>query len=122
MSVTIDGQELFDRQQLKIELGSFKRGSVEKSVPSMDGVLTIDLGGRGRKIKHTGTLRAKSRTQMNDRINAISFFLDGDTHTLVTEDGREYENLRLDSFKVTGERVDGTGVMVDYEIKYTQLI
>ena len=122
MSVTIDGQELFDRLQLKIETGSFKRDSVERSVPSLDGVLTIDLGGRGRKIKQTGTLRAKSRTQMNEKINAISVFLDGDTHTLVTGDGRKYENLRLDSFKVKGERVDGAGIMVDYEIKYTQLI
>ena len=122
MSVIIDGQKLFHKQQLKIELGSFKRDSIERAVPSLNGVLTIDLGSRGRKIKQTGTLRAKSRTQMNERINAITTFLDGDTRTLIIGDGREYENLRLDSFRVTGERVDGTGIVVDYEIKYTQLI
>jgi len=122
MSTLLDGQELFDRRQLKIELGSFKRDSVERAVPSLNGVLTIDLGSRGRKIKQTGTLRARSRTQMDERINAISFFLDGDTHTLVIGDGRKYENLRVDSFEVTGERMDGTCVVVDYEIKYTQLI
>ena len=122
MSTLLDGQELFDKQQLKIELDSFKRDSVERAVPSLNGVLTIDLGSRGRKIKQSGTLRAKSRTQMNQRISAISVFLDGDTHTFVTDEGQEYENLRVDSFKVTGERIDGTGIVIDYEIKYTQLI
>ena len=122
MSTLLDGQELFDKQQLKIELGSFKRDSVERAVPSLNGVLTIDLGSRGRKIKQSGTLRAKSRTQINERISAISVFLDGDTHTLVTDGGQEYKNLRVDSFKVTAERIDGTGIVIDYEIKYTQLI
>ena len=121
MSTTIDGQELFDRQQLKIEVDTFKRDSVERAVPSLDGVLTIDLGSRGRKIKQTGNLRAKSRSQMNDRVNKISNILDGDTHTLVTDDGQTYENLRKDSFRVTSERVDGTSIVVDYEIIYMQL-
>jgi hypothetical protein len=82
MSVNIDGQVVFDRQQLKIEVGSFTRDSIERAVPGLDGVLTVDLGQRSRKIKQTGVLRAKSRTQMNERINTISTLIDGDTHTL----------------------------------------
>lgn len=122
MSVSIDGQMVFDRQQLKIEVGSFTRDSIERAVPGLDGVLSIDLGQRSRKIKQTGLLRAKSRTQMNERINAISALMDGSTHTLVTGSGDKFDNLRMDSLNTSNERTDGAGIVVDYEIVYTQLI
>ncbi len=121
MSVTIDGQSLFNEHDLEIEAGSFGRDSIERKIPGLDGVLSIDLGRRGRKIRQTGTLRAKSRTQMNKRITAISAIADGDTHTLVTDIGESLNNLRLDSFKTNKERTDGIGIVVDYEIVYTQL-
>ncbi len=122
MSVTIDGQTLFDEHQLEIETGSFSRDSIERRMPGLDGVLSIDLGRRSRKIRQTGTLRAKSRTQMNERVNAISAFTDGDTHTLVTDSGEIMDDLRMDSFKTDKERTDGIGIVVDYEIVYTQLV
>ena len=59
---------------------------------------------------------------MNERINAISAYMDGDTHTLVTNGGEEFDNLRMDVFKVTKERTSGSGVVIDYEIVYTQLV
>ena len=122
MSVTIDGQTLFDGHQLEIETGSFNRDSIERRMPGLDGMLSIDLGRRGRKIRQTGTLRAKSRTQMNERVNAISAFTDGDAHTLVTDSGEILDNLRMDSFKMDKEQTDGIGIVVDYEIVYTQLV
>ncbi len=121
MSVTIDGQTLFDEHQLEIEAGSFSRDSIERRMPGLDGVLSIDLGRRGRKIRQKGRLRAKSRTQMNERVNAISALADGYTHTLVTNTGEALDNLRIDSFKTDKERTDGVGIVVDYEIVYTQL-
>lgn len=121
MSATIDGQAVFDEQSLEIEAGSFSRNSIEKAVPGLDGMLTIDLGRRGRKVKQTGTLRAKSRVRMDERIADISMYMDGKTHTLATGDGRQYQNLRMDSFKVVNERVDGVFIVVDYEIIYMQL-
>ncbi len=121
MSATLDGQSLFDEQQLEIEPGSISRDSIERAVPGLDGVLSIDLGGRGRKIKQKGVLRAKSRSQMDDRISVISAYMDGDTHTLVTSGGKEFDNLRVDVFKVSKERASGGGVAIDYEIVYTQL-
>ncbi len=121
MSMTIEIQEVFDRQDMKIEAGSFTRDSIERAVPGLDGMLTIDMGGRGRKIKQTGTLRAKSRAALDDRIAAVSSYMDGDTHTLVIGDGREFDNLRMDTFAVKDERVDGAGIVIDYEITYTQL-
>jgi hypothetical protein len=122
MAFTLDGQSLFDEQQLEIEPGSFRRDVIEKTVPGLDGVLSVDLGRRVRKIKQIGVLRAKSRSQMNDRISTISASMDGDTHTLVTESGEKFDNLRLDVFKVNKERADGGGIVVDYEIVYTQLV
>ncbi len=122
MSVTLDGQNLFDEQQLEIEQDSLNRDSIERVVAGLDGVLSVDMGGRTRKIRQRGTLRAKSRTQMNDRINVISAYMDGDTHTLVTGDGDKFDNLRMDSFKVSKERTGGSGIVVDYEIVYTQLV
>ena len=121
MNTTLDSQALFDQQQLEIEAGSFTRDSIERAVPGLDGVMTIDMGQRGRKVTQTGTLRGKSRVHMDDRISAISNFMDGDTHTLITGDGREFVNLRMDTFKVKNERLDGAGIVVDYEITYTQL-
>jgi hypothetical protein len=95
---------------------------VERAVPGLDGVLSIDMGGRGRKIKQAGVLRAQSQLQMTERIGAISAYMDGDTHTLVIRSGEEFDNLRMDLFKVMEERTSGGGVAVDYEIVYTQLV
>ena len=122
MGLTLDGQKLFDEQQLEIEPGSFRRDSIEKTVPGLDGVLSVDLGRRVRKIKQRGVLRARSRSQMNGRISAISAYMDGDMHTLITNSGEKYGNLRMDVFKVNKERTDSGGIVVDYEIVYTQLV
>ena len=122
MKVTLDAQTLFDEQALEISPESFSRDSIKRTVSGLDGVLSIDLGRRGRKIKQTGTLRAKSRAQLDERISKIAAFMDGDTHTLITSRGREFANLRMDSFKAGSEHADGTGIFVDYEIVYTQLV
>ena len=122
MSITLDGQSLFDQQQLTIELGSIQRDSTERKIAGLDGVLSIDLGQRGRELKQRGVLRAKSDLQMDGRIDAISAYLDGNTHTLARSDGEQLNNLRMDSFKVSKERAGGKGIVVDYEIIYTQLV
>lgn len=121
MNGTLDGQILFDRQQLQIEPDSFSRACIEKAMPGLDGLLSIDLGKRSRKIKQTGTLRAASRSQMQHRIDAITAFMDGHTHTLTIGAEQTFEDLRMDVFKVTGERATGSGLEADYEIVYTQL-
>jgi len=121
MNTTLDGQGLFDEEGLKIEVGSFVRDSIERTAAGLDGVLSIDLGRRSRKIKQRGVLRAQSRAKLNERISAISGYMDGDTHTLRTNNGESIGNLRMDSFKVTEERASGSGLCCDYEIIYTQL-
>lgn len=122
MSVTLDGQNVFNEHQLEIEQDSLNRDSIERAVGGLDGVLSVDMGGRSRKIRQRGTLRAQSQTQMNSRINVISAYMDGNTHTLVSNEGEKFDNLRMDSFKVNSKRAGGGSMVVDYEIVYTQLV
>jgi hypothetical protein len=122
MKTTLDSNTLFDEQALEISVKSFRRDSFERTVPGLDGMVNIDLGQRGRRIKQTGTLRAKSRLQLEQRITKIAAFMDGYTHKLITVGGQEFTNLRMDSFKTSTERADGTGIIVDYEIIYIQLV
>jgi len=121
MGATLDGHNLFDEQQLEILPGSLSRDSIERTVAGLDGVLSIDLGKHSRKIKQTGVLLAENRTRMNEKINAIANYLDGDTHTLVRSNGESMDALRMDTFKVSNERTSGNGFCCDYEIIYTQL-
>jgi hypothetical protein len=122
MTVTIDGQALFDEFQLEIKPDSFTRDSIDRKMPGLDGVLSIDLGRRGRRVRQRGTLRAKSRIHLNERVHTISALADGKTHTLVTDTGESLDNLRVDTFATERERTDGIGMIVDYEILYTQLV
>ncbi len=122
MATTLDGQRLFDEQQLEIESGPAGRDSIERKIAGLDGVLSIDLGGRGRLIKQSGLLAGQSRLQVNRRIDAISAYMDGAAHTLITSDGEKFENLRMDAFRITRRRTSGIGVSVEYEIVYTQLL
>ncbi len=121
MGTTLDGQNLFDEQQLEIGSASQRRDSIERAAPGLDGVLSIDMGARGREIKQKGVLRARSQSQMNERVSAISAYMDGDTYKLISSSGEEFDNLRMDAFKVSKERTSGVGLCCDYEIVYMQL-
>jgi hypothetical protein len=118
--VKLDGQVLFEGQA-EIEAEAVKRASVERSAAGLDGVVSIDLGSRGRKIKQKGELRAASRELMRKRFEEILTFLDGKVHTLETKEGDVFEDLRMDSFKVTNEECSGAGLVADYEIEYMQI-
>ena len=122
MVVTLDSQIVFDEMELEIKAGSFKRESAERAAVGLDGVISVDLGGRGREIRQKGVLTARSKAEMARKVEGVSAFLDGDTHTLVCASGEEYENVRMDSFKVINERMSGSGVEADYEIVYRQLV
>lgn len=121
MNTTLDGQALFDDREATVVAGSPSRASVERAVAGLDGVLSIDLGARPRQIRQTGSLRAVSQTAMQTRLSSIAAFIDGRLHTLSTADGQVFGNLRMDVFTQLRERTGGTGVIVDYEIVYTQL-
>lgn len=121
MNTTLDGEALFDERDLRIEVDSPQRASIEHSIPGLDGTLSIDLGRRPRKLQQHGTLRAVSHTQMQIRLLAIESFIDGHTYTLMTADGGSYGQVRMDALRLLTTRPAGPGVMVEYEITYTQL-
>lgn len=120
MGVNLDGNRLFD-EAATFEVESIQRESIERAVPGLDGVVSIDLGNRGRKIRQKGELRARSKVELNQKIEAISGFVDGDAHTLDSSNGEKYENVRLDSISIKNERVSGSSVVADYEVIYKQL-
>jgi len=121
MNVTLDGHAVFDEQELRIEVGGPSRACIERAVCGLDGVLSIDLGARTRPIRQTGVLHVSSRAAMCARVASICAFIDGGAHTLRTTDGREYRDVRMDSFKPLDEHTGGPGTVVEYEILYTQL-
>jgi hypothetical protein len=121
MGTTLDGQAVFDEQDLAIAVGSPSRASLTRTVAGLDGVASIDLGRRTRQIRQTGVLRAASRSALLARVSAIVTFIDGRTHTLTAPDGQTYGNLRMDAFTQIGECAGGAGTSIRYEIVYTQL-
>jgi hypothetical protein len=112
---------LFDEQELAMQIGTWERTGLERAIPGLDGVVSIDLGRRRRRIRQRGTLRAVSGAEVASRANSIEAFCDGGTHTLVTTDGRSYANVRMDALKQLDREVAGAGIAVAYEIVYTQL-
>jgi hypothetical protein len=122
MATTLNGQTLFDERTLQIEVGSVTRDLVERSIAGLDGVMGIDLGRRGRIIKQTGSIRAPSKIKLTERLGAIRDYMDGYSYTLITNGGECFENIRIDAFKTKNERSSGVGLVVDYEIIYTQLL
>lgn len=122
MRVTLDGHDIFNSLDFKIQVGPLRRGSIEKTVCGLDGIVSIDIGSRGRMIKQQGILNAISHKDMQRKIDAINAFVDGRSHRLMTDKGEVFDDLRVDSFKVSDERVSGCEVCCDYEIVYTQLV
>jgi len=120
MGTRLDRQEIFT-EQATIEEGSCQHQFAERSAAGLNGVVSVDMGGRGRKIQQRGELRARSKAELSSRVEAISAFMDGDVHTLEVSDGRLFEDVRIDSFTVGGERTSGAGVVAEYEIVYRQL-
>lgn len=120
MSMKIDNQMIFGDDSPVITVESIRRSVIESSAAGLDGVVSIDLGSRGRKLCQVGHLRAKSAAELTKMIASIEQFLDGRTHSLASNQDGTFENLRLDSFKITQRSSDGTGA--DYEIIYAQLV
>lgn len=121
MKATLNGQSVFGDQDLSIQAGSRHRSSLERTIPGLDGILSIDLGLRARKIKQAGILRAVSEAALREKIDTIGAYIDGDTYTLATNKGEQFDNVRMDSFKVTAKRFSGNMVSCNYEIIYVQL-
>ncbi len=47
--------------------------------------------------------------------------MDGKSHTLTTKDGEQFDDLRVDAFKVKKQAHNGAGMNCEFEIKFSQL-
>jgi len=119
MQAKLDGTVEFEQQQLKVEI--WRRETIERAASGVDGVLSIDLGKRSRKIVQNGVLRAESDEALRSRIDTVSALMDGGTHTLQTAEGQQFDNLRIDAFEMGQKDYSGRGACQEIEIKYTQL-
>lgn len=104
---------------LKLKADSWKRDSIEKSAAGLDGVVSVDLGRRKRKIKVCGFIESQSKSELDKKKELINALLDGKVHTLETD--TEYENVRIDSFEVVKDDHSGKGIGCEFELELSQL-
>ena len=118
MRAILNGTIVFVEQQMQV--GSWRRERIERSVGGLNGVVSIDSGMRSRRLIQTGVLRAVSDDGLSGKIEAVSELLDSKAYTLVVG-GEQFENLRVDSFETGKKDYSGRGVGCEFEIRYTQL-
>ena len=100
---------------------SWRRETIDRGFAGLTGVMSLDLGGRERKLEQRGTLRADSVAALMNLTDEISSYIDGQTYDLIDQNGFCYANVRMDSFTLQGSIEAGKQACCDYEINYTQL-
>jgi len=116
-----DGKELFGKGEHSLEVRSWRREGVDYGFAGLDGVLSVDLGRRERKLKQRGWLTAESVGALMRLMEEISGYIDGQSYELVDGGGICYGQVRMDSFTLLGSVTAGNQARCEYEIHYTQL-
>lgn len=106
--------------QLRMQVGTWTRDTLERTAAGLDGIVSIDLGRRHRILLQKGVLRAFSRAALDARLNALRALVDGRTHRLTIADASTFANVRLDGIVCGPCVTGGNGVRCEFEIKYTQ--
>ncbi len=119
MQAVLDGRISFGHR--KLDEGTVKRARVQNGINSVDGVVNIDLGKRGRLIKHQGVVHGPSVDTVRDKVYELSALIDGEVHSLKVPDGRVYENLLVRSVMARRPGVSGSIAACRVEIEYEQL-
>jgi len=120
-TIMFDGRNIFGGGQHQLTPLSWRRETVDYGFSGLDGVVSIDSGLRGRKLKQHGTLTAKSVAALTELMETISGYIDGQGYKLVDQNGISYGNVRMDSFTPSGPVAVGNQACCEYEIRYTQL-
>lgn len=119
MWAAIDDSIFIDQQSLRA--GSAKRDAPLRSAPGVNGLLSLELGWRGRMLHQRGTVRAASRAGLRKIITRLQGLIGGEPVTLRTADGRYFSDLRIECYKLMREQISGAGYVVELEIEYIQL-
>jgi DNA polymerase II large subunit len=119
MRAIIDGT--FEFEQVGLEVQSLKRSEMERSSPGLNGVVSIDLGGRQRQIVQKGILRSSSSKTLDGNIELLSSFIDGKDHSLAVDGDEVFGDLRMDKLEVDDKVHSGRDVSCQFTVTYTQL-
>ncbi|MCK5270187.1 MAG: hypothetical protein KAJ46_05350 [Sedimentisphaerales bacterium] len=119
--ITFNDEKLFGVGEHKLKLLSWRRETIERGFAGLDGVVSIDLGLRERKLKQQGRLSAVSTAALLKLMKEITNYIDGQAYKLVDQYGTVYEQVRMDSFTVPGSITSANQACCEYEIIYTQL-
>lgn len=120
-AILFDGKALFGDGTDVVVLQSWRRETLERGYGGLDGVLSVDLGLRGRVLKQRGGLVAGSVGGLDAVIRDISAYIDGQSYVLRDQNGISYANVRMDRFALLEPIVAVNQVRCEYEIIYTQL-
>ena len=119
--IMLDGKNIFGHGDHTLQVGSWGRETMERRFAGVDGMVSVDLGRRGRKLKQRGWLTAASKAALQKRCEEISAYIDGQAYELVDTNGTVYAKVRMDSFGLLTQVCTASPVRCEYEVTYTQL-
>lgn len=119
MKATLDGT--IDFEQTKLDVGSWRRDSIERVAAGVNGAVNIDLGKRTREIVQKGVIRSSSRALLRIKADFIREMADGTCHTMETAEGQRFQDMWIEKVMVSGTEYSGSGASCEVEIKYVQL-
>jgi hypothetical protein len=120
-TIMFDSQAIFGAGRHVLQPMSWRRVSSDRAFSGLDGMMSVDLGLRERKLKQRGSLSAVSVAGLMQLVESISVYIDGQAYTLLDQHGVTYGNVRMDSFRLLGSIAVGNQSQCEYEITYTQL-
>ena len=120
-SITFNDEKLFGAGEHKLKPLSWRREAIQRGFAGLDGVVSVDLGRRERKLKQQGRLSAVSTAALLKRMEEITNYIDGQAYKLIDQHGTVYEQVRMDDFTILGSITSANQACCEYEIIYTQL-
>lgn len=119
MRVWIDGEVKID--EAVFDAGSIRRKVIERGTAGLEGIGSIYLGGRGREITVEGILRAASGNGLDCLTDMIEAKMDGEVCLLLTDDDREFDDVRIDVFETAERQFGGSFVSCKCKLLCRQL-
>lgn len=122
MKAVLDDKTIFNEESFELDVKSPQRNIIQRSAAGLDGQISIDLGLRGRKLVQKGQLRARSLAELQQWVDAVKDFIDGNLHVLKCPDGRIFENLLIEEFQLGQPVSGGAHISCGYHITYIQQV
>jgi len=112
---------MFDKGEHTLQPLSWRREAVQRGFAGLDGVVSMDLGRRERKLQQRGHLVSASKASLLQLMELVASYIDGQSYDLTDQNGVFYPQVRMDSFALRGPIRAANQASCEYEIIYTQL-